>query len=100
MPEAEKPADTEKPPVRTRAKSAAQKKTTSAKEAEVAKTEQTQKTVQEELKLLQGLLKSKEGVLEEAIEVENYEYAARIRDEIKELKVQLEKLSQSEEKEK
>lgn len=99
-PEAEKPADAEKPPVRKRTRTAARKKTTPAKEVEVAKTEQTQNTAQEELKLLQGLLKSKEGVLEEAVDVENYEYAAKIRDEIKELKVQLEKLSQSAEKDK
>lgn len=99
-PEAEKPADAEKPPVRKRARPAARKKTTPAKEADVAKTEQTQNTAQEELKLLQGLLKSKEGVLEEAVEVENYEYAAKIRDEIKGLKVQMEKLPQSEKKDK
>ena len=98
LPKIEKEAD--KPPVRKRARPAAKKKTAPAKEAEVAATEQKQSTVQEELALLQGLLKSKEGVLEEAIEVENYEYAAKVRDEIKKLKKQLEKLSQSEKKDK
>jgi protein arginine kinase activator len=99
LPEVEKETDA-KPPVRKRVRPAAQKKTTPVKEAEVAKTEQTQHTPKEERTLLQGLLESKEGMLEEAIEVENYEYAAKIRDEIKELKEQLEKLPQSEEKDK
>ena len=100
LPEVEKETDADKPPVRKRVRTAAKKKTTPVKEAEVAKTEQTQHTPKEERTLLQGLLESKEGMLEEAIEVENYEYAAKIRDEIKELKEQLEKLPQSEEKDK
>ena len=49
---------------------------------------------------MRNLVKSKEGMLEEAIEVENYEYAAKIRDEIKDLKEKIEKLSLSAKKEK
>lgn len=45
----------------------------------------------ESLPLMQELLESKKELLNQAIEVENYEYAAKIRDEIKELEKKIEK---------
>ncbi|MGI6346413.1 MAG: UvrB/UvrC motif-containing protein [Limisphaerales bacterium] len=92
-----------KPAVRKQARATAQKKKPTSKEAaetEVAEAAPVETLAKEELSLMRNLVKSKEGMLEEAIEVENYEYAAKIRDEIKDLKEKIEKLSLSAKKEK